>query len=111
MGKSKKNKKLKLLLIIAGVSVLVFLLFPRVHVACDGGSARFCSIFEGLIYEIDSRHGINDEGGKIFYEEGCIIYVFRHEVYNNVNMIPKEVLDAEFHRKNAEIESLLFPTG
>ena len=113
MEKSKKNKdkKLYIALIIVIALFFVFLLFPRVHHACDGGSSRFCSIFDGLFYEIDSRHGINDEGGKIYYEEGCIIYVFRHEVYNNVNMIPKEVLDAEFHKKNAEIESLLFPTG
>ena len=112
MIKTIEKKKLsvfRVITLIVIAVVLVFLLFPRAQHSCDGASSKYNGFFE--IYVIDCRHGMNDEAGELYYEKGCIIYILGHEVFNNVYMKSKKELDDEFHKKDAELESLLFPTG
>ncbi len=114
MKKTKKHKKVVSALIIISVLISVFLLFPRMNYQLDGGSAQYYSFGGGLIYYIDSRHSFYEEGGNIYYQVGCIIYIFGHEVFNNVHVdyshLAVEKNDAEFNELDKEIESILFPT-
>lgn len=114
MKNNKKHKKTVFVWIVLFVLIAVFLLFPRAQYVKDGGSARYCSFCKGLIYEIDNYHSFYDEGGNIYYQVGCVIYIFGHEVFNNVHVdyshLAVEKNDAEFNELDKEIESILFPT-
>ena len=86
MNIGKKDKKLYILLIIVIALFFVFLLFPRAYYQRDGGSAIYDSFAGGIIYKIDYRHRLYEEGGNVYYQKGCIIYIFCHEVFNNVHV-------------------------
>lgn len=85
-SKNNKDKKLYIALIIVIALFFVFLLFPRAYYQRDGGSAIFDSFGGGIIYEIDYRHSLYEEGGNVYYQKCCIIYIFGHEVFNNVHV-------------------------
>lgn len=114
MDNSKKNKKLKYLSIIEIALFLVFLVFPRVTCQLDGGSAQYFSFGGGLIYYIDRRHSFYEEGGNIYYQVGCIIYIFGHEVFNNVHVdyshLAVETHSSEYYEIREEVNSILFST-
>ena len=111
---NKKHKKTVFVWIVLFVLIAVFLLFPRMNYQLDGGSAQYYSFGGGLIYYIDSRHSFYEEGGNIYYQVGCIIYIFGHEVYNNVHVdyshLAVEKHEAEVSRINDEVNSILFPS-
>lgn len=106
----KKHKKKYFVLIVLFVLIAVFLLFPRAQCVKDGGSARYCSFCKGLIYEIDSYHSFYDEGDNVYFQVGCIIYIFGHEVFNNVHVdyshLAVEKNDAKVSEINEQLESI-----
>ena len=112
MGKSKKNKdkKLYIALIIVIALFFVFLLFPRAYYQRDGGSAIYDSFCGGIIYKIDYRHSLYEEGGNVYYQKGCIIYIFCHEVFNNVHVDYSQPAfdknDAKVSEINEQLESI-----
>ena len=110
MEKNKKDKKLYIALIIVIALYLVYLLFPRATYQLDGGSAQYFSFGGGLIYYIDKHHSFYEEGGNIYYEVGCIIYIFGHEVFNNVHVdyshLAVERNDAKVSEINEQLESI-----
>ena len=85
-------------------------LYPRAQYVKDGGSARYCSFCKGLIYEIDSYHSFYDEGDNVYFQVGCIIYIFGHEVFNNVHVdyshLAVERNDAKVSEINEQLESI-----
>lgn len=107
-----KHKKKYFVLIVLFVLIAVFLLFPRVTCQLDGGSAQYFSFGGGLIYYIDKHHSFYKEGGNIYYEVGCIIYIFGHEVFNNVHVdyshLAVERNDAKVSEINEQLESIFF---
>ena len=111
MDNSKKNKKLKYLSII---EIALFLVFTRVTCQLDGGSAQYFSFGGGLIYYIDRRHSFYEEGGTIYYQVGCIIFIFGHEVFNNVHVDYSqpavETHSSEYYEIRDEVNSILFST-
>lgn len=112
MEKSKKNKdkKLYIALIIVIALFFVFLLFPRAYYQRDGGSAIYDSFGGGIIYKIDYRHRLYDEGDNVYFQVGCIIYIFGHEVFNNVHVdyshLAVEKNDAKVSEINEQLESI-----
>lgn len=110
----KKDKKLYILLIIVIVLFFVFLLFPRAYYQRDGGSAIYDSFGGGIIYKIDSRHRLYEEGGNVYYQKGCIVYIFCHEVFNNVHVDYSQPVgtrnSSEYSELREEVNSILFPT-
>ena len=111
MNKEKeKNKAVKIFIICLSVVLSVFLLFPRVTCQLDGGSAQYFSFGGGLIYYIDRRHSFYEEGGNIYYQVGSIIYIFGHEVFNNVHVdyshLAVERNDAKVSEINEQLESI-----
>ena len=110
----KKHKKKYFVLIVLFVLIAVYLLFPRVTCQLDGGSAQYFSFGGGLIYYIDRRHSFYEEGGTIYYQVGCIIYIFGHEVFNNVHVDYSqpavETHSSEYYEIREEVNSILFST-
>ena len=114
MIKTIEKKKMSVFRVITFImiaAVLVFWFFPRGYYTKDGGSATYYG-FLGIYY-IDSRHRFHVEGENIYYQVGCIIYIFGLEVFNNVHVdyshpIPAKH-DAEYEELDKYIESILFP--
>ena len=110
----KKHKKKYFVLIVLFVLIAVFLLFPRVTCQLDGGSAQYFSFGGGLIYYIDRRHSFYEEGCNIYYQVGSIIYIFGHEVFNNVHVdyshLAVETHSSEYYEIREEVNSILFST-
>ena len=112
-SKKHKNKFFHIAFMLV-LAILVFLLFPRVTCQLDGGSAQYFSFGGGLIYYIDRRHSFYEEGGNIYYQVGSIIYIFGHEVFNNVHVdyshLSVETHSSEYYEIREEVNSILFST-
>ena len=66
--------------------LLIFLLFPRKSGFKDGGTVVYESFGFGVIYRVEDRHRIANEGGYGYYEVGKVITVFGFEIYNNAHI-------------------------
>ena len=108
---NKKKSPLAKIVIIVFLFLAVIVLFPRRKDLLDGGTVRYSSIGMGAIYEIECRHRLHPEDGKIYNEVGTIISIFKKEIYNNVHVDyehwTNEGHSPEVEAIDSEIESIL----
>lgn len=109
--KNKKISSVAIIVIVAVLFLFVIVFFPRRHCLLDGGTVRYSSIGMGAIYEVECRHRLHAEDGKIYNEEGTIISIFRNEIYNNVHVDyehwKSEDHPEEVREKSSLIDSIL----
>ena len=107
----KKKSPLAKIVVIVVLLLAVIVLFPRRKCLLDGGTVRYSSIGMGAVYEIECRHRLHPEDGKIYNEVGTIISIFKKEIYNNVHVDyehwTNEGHSPEVEAKDSEIESIL----
>lgn len=107
----KKKSPISKAVIVAVFLLAVIVLFPRRKDLLDGGTVRYSSIGMGTVYEVECRHRLHAEDGKIYNEVGTIISIFRNEIYNDVHVDyehwTNEGHSPEAEAKNSEIESIL----
>lgn len=107
----KKKSPLAKIVIVAVLLLAAIVLFPRRKCLLDGGTVRYLSIGRGAVYEVECRHRLHAEDGRIYNEVGTIISIFRNEIYNDVHVDyehwTNEGHSPEAEAKNSEIESIL----
>jgi hypothetical protein len=110
-NKDKKKSPISKAVIVAVLLLAVIVLFPRRKDLLDGGTVRYSSIGMGAVYEIECRHRLHPEDGKIYNEVGTIISIFKKEIYNNVHVDyehwTNEGHSPEVEAIDSEIESIL----
>ena len=110
-NKDKKKSPISKAVIVAVLFLAVIVLFPRRKDLLDGGTVRYCSIGRGAVYEIECRHRLHAEDGRIYNEVGTIISIFKKEIYNDVHVDyehwTNEGHSPEVEAKDSEIESIL----
>ena len=110
-NKDKKKSPISKAVIVAVLLLAVIVLFPRRKDLLDGGTVRYSSIGMGAIYEIECRHRLHAEDGRIYNEVGTIISIIKKEIYNDVHVDyehwTNEGHSPEVEAKNSEIESIL----
>ena len=108
---NKKKSPLAKIVIIVFLFLAVIVLFPRRKDLLDGGTVSYSSIGMGAVYEIECRHRLHPEDGRIYNEVGTIISIFKKEIYNNVHVDyehwTNEGHSPEVEAKDSEIESIL----
>ena len=104
----KKKSPLAKIVVIAVLLLAAIVLFPRRKCLLDGGTV---SIGRGVVYEIECRHRLHPEDGRIYNEVGTIISIFKKEIYNNVHVDyehwTNEGHSPEVEAIDSEIESIL----
>ena len=107
----KKKSPLAKIVIIVFLFLAAIVLFPRRKDLLDGGTVSYSSIGMGAVYEIECRHRLHTEDGRIYNEVGTIISIFKKEIYNDVHVDyehwTNEGHSPEAEAKNSEIESIL----
>ena len=107
----KKKSPLAKIVIIVFLFLAVIVLFPRRKDLLDGGTGSYSSIGMGAVYEIECRHRLHPEDGRIYNEVGTIISIFKKEIYNNVHVDyehwTNEGHSPEVEAIDSEIESIL----
>ena len=110
-NKDKKKSPISKAVIVAVLLLAVIVLFPRRKDLLDGGTVSYSSIGMGAVYEIECRHRLHPEDGKIYNEVGTIISIFKKEIYNNVHVDyehwTNEGHSPEVEAIDSEIESIL----
>lgn len=110
-NKDKKKSPISKAVFVAVLFLAVIVLFPRRKDLLDGGTVRYSSIGMGAVYEIECRHRLHPEDGKIYNEVGTIISIFKKEIYNNVHVDyehwTNEGHSPEVEAIDSEIESIL----
>lgn len=110
-NKDKKKSPISKAVIVAVLLLAALVLFPRRKDLLDGGTVSYSSIGMGAVYEIECRHRLHPEDGRIYNEVGTIISIFKKEIYNNVHVDyehwTNEGHSPEVEAKNSEIESIL----
>ena len=108
---NKKKSPLAKIVIIVFLFLAVIVLFPRRKDLLDGGTVSYSSIGMGAVYEIECRHRLHPEDGRIYNEVGTIISIFKKEIYNNVHVDyehwTNEGHSPEVEAIDSEIESIL----
>ena len=111
MTSNKKKSQTAKLVIVVFLLLATIVLFPRRKDLLDGGTVRYFSIGKGAVYEVECRHRLHPEDGKIYYEVGTIVYIFEKEIFNSVHVDyehwSNEGHSPEAEEKNSEIESIL----
>lgn len=106
-----KNTPVAKIVIVAIWLLTVIVLFPHRNCLLDGGTVRYSSIGRGAVYEVECRHRYYPENGRIYYEVGTIISVFKKEIFNDVHVDyehwSNEEHSPEAEEKSREIESIL----
>ena len=109
--RDKKISAVAIIVIVAVLLLAAIVLFPRRKCLLDGGTVRYLSIGRGAVYEVECRHRLHPEDGRIYNEVGTIISIFKKEIYNNVHVDyehwTNEGHSPEVEAKNSEIESIL----
>ena len=109
--RDKKISAVAIIVIVAVLLLAAIVLFPRRKCLLDGGTVRYLSIGRGAVYEVECRHRLHPEDGRIYNEVGTIISIFKKEIYNNVHVDyehwTNEGHSPEVEAKDSEIESIL----
>ena len=109
--RDKKISAVAIIVIVAVLLLATIVLFPRRKCLLDGGTVRYLSIGRGAVYEVECRHRLHPEDGRIYNEVGTIISIFKKEIYNNVHVDyehwTNEGHSPEVEAKDSEIESIL----
>ena len=109
--RDKKISAVAIIVIVAVLLLAAIVLFPRRKCLLDGGTVRYLSIGRGAVYEVECRHRLHPEDGRIYNEVGTIISIFKKEIYNNVHVDYEHwTIDGhspEVEAKDSEIESIL----
>ena len=107
----KKRSPVVKIVFVAILFLAAIVLFPRRKDLLDGGTVRYFSIGKGAVYEVECRHRLHPEDGKIYYEVGTIVYIFEKEIFNSVHVDyehwSNEGHSPEAEEKSSEIESIL----
>jgi len=110
-NKDRKKSPISKAVIVAVLLLAVIVLFPHRQCMLDGGTVRYSSIGMGAIYEVECRHRLHAEDGKIYYEKGTIISIFKKEIYNDVHVDyehwTNEGHSPEVEAIDSELESIL----
>ncbi len=107
VDKKRISKKEAVILIILFL-VVVFIFFPRRKTLKDGGTTAYDSCFGGIIYTVEQRHRLQDDG---YYENGIVIYIAGIEVYNDSSIdysVPAETRSSDVESLMAEIDRTVY---
>lgn len=104
--KSISKKEIVIIILLALMAVFIF--FPRRHTLKDGGTVSYESCFSGVVYTIEQRHRLQDDG---YYENGIVIYIAGIEVYNDSSIdysVPAETRSSDVESLMAEIDRTVY---
>ena len=106
----KRISKKEIFILILLALIVVFIFFPRRHSLKDGGTVTYESCFSGVVYTIEQRHRLQDNG---YYENGIAIYIAGIEIFNNSeidNSVPAETRSSDVESLSEEIDRVVYKT-